>query len=193
MIEAAASWLIEGMEGATVVARLRDHYAKRGECKVTTLNGVLSRVRGRVIERHTPDLAAIEPYEAAAEFLTKPLREQLAIKRACPDWGEASAVLAGLELLPSTMQTFRLTDDERGALEARAKQQVERRNRTLYVIPRGDDVVRTVERMLEQPEMPTVVLALLLATGRRSVEILSPRTKFEPGPTPYTTPCSTAN
>ena len=84
MINEAATRLLEGADGADVVAQLRAYCArqsKENECKVTTLNRMLTHVRGRVMEQFLPDLSTLEVYPEAAEFLAKSLRDQVAIRR----------------------------------------------------------------------------------------------------------------
>ena len=83
--------------------------------------------------------------------------------------------------------TFRLSEEERNEFAQLQNRQLEKRNQTLLVISHGDTVLQLLAAKLARPEgsLSSIILPLMLATGRRMTEILSPVTEFHPGPTPY--------
>ena len=195
MIDAAASLLLDNTEGHAVLSQIRHHckeQSKDNECKLTTLNRTLTRVRERVMQQYTPDLRALEPYQNQTEvhrFLSKPLADQVAIQRSNPpEWEtDAKAALQSVQLQPASMVTFRLSEAERFEFSKMQLRQLETKNATLFVVTRGDEILQLITEMLSKTHgnLQSIILPLLLATGRRMTEILSPRSKFEPGPTPY--------
>ena len=202
MIQRAVQKLVIETPGADVVSWLRNqfvdvHRAADGkERTISSLNSTVTRVRNAVISgnhrasKYDPfplQLHASNNKEIAA-FLAAPLGDQLAIQKAhakTPTWSAAAeACLGQIQLLPKSMETFKVTKEQTLLMRKAQEQSVTRKNECIIVIPDAVALLKTLEQMLtsSQPHdyNPRLVLPLLLASGRRLTEVCSPRSVFDP-------------
>ena len=188
---AAAQKLIAGVPGYEVRAEL-----EQTNRKLSSLSSTMSRVRSIVVEaghRHAEyeaSTAALRVYErqtAVAVFLIAPLSMQLSTQRshaASPSWpAEVEEALRQVKLLPSNMDSFSLTRFETLQLKKQQEEALISKNEAVITVPNAATVLKRVEEILESAETvgSTAVLAvcLLIASGRRTAEILNGRSRFE--------------
>ena len=107
--------MIDGTSGADVMAELSKTHRTLG-----SLNTAMSLVRAEVIRRgpfhDNSELRTHADNPDVVAFLDAPLKEQVAIQRSHAyrqTWSEdEEAALAGLKLLPDSMASFRLTNEQ---------------------------------------------------------------------------------
>lgn len=119
-------------------------------------------------------------------FLSLPPREQYQIQRAHasrPTWSPAAeAALAALQILPPSLDAFRL--GKRDALDLKRKREaaVVAKNETLLVVPHATALLDAALMMLEaatpRHSYARLILPLLLVSGRRLAEITNGRSAF---------------
>ena len=189
---AAAQKLIAGTPGYEVRAEL-----EKTNVKLSSLSSTMSRVRSIVVEAGHRDpeyeqscapLRAFESDPAVAEFLTAPLAKQLSTQRshaATPSWSEEIEVaLSQVKLLPSNMDSFALTRFESLELKRQQETALLVKNQSVIVVQNAGRVLKRVEEVLESAAMvkdtATLVIALLIVSGRRTGELLNGRSVFEP-------------
>ena len=188
---AAAQKLIAGVPGYEVRAEM-----EQTNVKLSSLSSTMSRVRSVVVEaghRHadyeasTAALRAYEKQTAVATFLIAPLSMQLSTQRshaASPSWpAEVEEALRQVKLLPSNMDSFCLSRFETLQLKKQQEEALISKNEAVITVPNAATVLKRVEEILESAETvgSTAVLAvcLLIASGRRTAEILNGRSRFE--------------
>lgn len=188
---AAAQKLIAGVPGYEVRAEL-----EQTNRKLSSLSSTMSRVRSIVVEaghRHAEyeqsctSLRAYENDPGVSAFLIAPLAKQLSTQRshaAWPSWtDEIENALRQVKLLPSNMDSFCLTRFETLQLKKRQEEALICKNEAVITVPNAAAVLKRVEEILESAETvgSTAVLAvcLLIASGRRTAEIVNGRSRFE--------------
>lgn len=104
-------------------------------------------------------------------------------KSLCENFSDKKVVdaFAKLRILPANFDTFRINMDEADTCKTTSRRK--RLRRKPLDIPDLDAVFDHARQVLKAPEKrrkPEVVLALMLASGRRETEILNGRSRFEP-------------
>lgn len=200
MIDDAAQMLIAGKPGHEVMDYLRRTFVNEERdtprC-LSGLNSTMSLVRSAVIARGVRDPSyddrALRTYAGNAEiasFLGAPLAKQCKLQRAhaaLPSWGDAAeTALSALQILPASMNTFKLSKGEALQLKIDQEQAQMRKNEDLSII-RIDDAPHLLKMAtwLLETAHPTdtyarLILPLLLCTGRRLTEICGGKSAFAP-------------
>ena len=194
-----AQQLLDGVNGAIVKERLRYTYADgtRTEPRpISSLHSEMTNVRKAVSCRglrsadYDPstlrELAVSEPDIAA--FLSAPIGVQMAIQESHatkPTWShEAELALASLQLQSRTMESFKLSHEEVIELKRQQEAAVVAKNDNPITVP--DYVLKAVTTMLENatPDQSyaSLILPLLLVTGRRTAELCNGKSIFAPAP-----------
>ena len=192
--------LIDGVEGSEVIQQMKQRGGE--EYKTSSLSSMVSRIKHLFLKgnhRH-PDfymsslhlrkLSQTEP--AVATFFSNGLEEQERIKRTrdTSNWsGEARYALAKLELLPPNMKTFKPDTESRDQLKEEAKYSVGEKVERLIKIENAAALLEEVWKILStvtvEDRIAKIVLPLLFATGRRSIELLNGKSTFESMRNPY--------
>lgn len=199
LIQQYSQELIDGVDGATVKDRLRYAFADGTHDQPRTLaslHAMMTQVREEVVARGirsaeynpTALLALSHAEPDITAFLSAPLNVQVAIQRSHaskPSWSpEAECELGQLQILPKSMNTFKLTSAE--SLEFKQKQEVAQleKNESVIVVPEGRQLVKVVLSMLEaahpSQSYASLVLPLAIVTGRRMSELLNGQSSFAP-------------
>jgi hypothetical protein len=122
--------------------------------------------------------------KAVAEFFCIPLAKQLEAQRLdAPGWSTgARDALAALRLLPSNLSTFKLIDGQTASLKQHSAEALERKTSTLIVVKTTDLLLDEARAVIEgansTTHMPTLTVALLLVSGRRTAEITNGNSIF---------------
>jgi hypothetical protein len=122
--------------------------------------------------------------KAVAEFFCLPLAKQLEAQRLdAPGWcKEARDARAALRLLPSNLSTFKLIDGQTASLKQNSAEALERKTSTLIVVTTTDLLLDEARAVIEgansTTHMPTLTVALLLVSGRRTAEITNGNSIF---------------
>ena len=201
VIQHAAQQLIDGVDGKQVMEKLRYAFVDERRTQPRTLaslNATMTQVRAEVMARgvRSPSydpttllaLSRAEPDIVA--FLGAPLNVQCDIQRhhtTHPSWSPAAELaLSQLQLLPVSMNTFRLPDAQ--SLELKRNQELAqlRKNESVIVVSDAKALLQAAVVMLERAN-PThsyasLVIPLALVTGRRAVELLNGKSTFHPSP-----------
>ena len=196
-IREAIDQLRSGTPGHEVKERLRQ--LPNGFRTLSSLNSVMSEVRCAIYDSHTPQIddTVLEEYAASARltvaeeisaFLNAPLREQVRIqKKTNPTWpAPAEQALQSMQLLPPSLDTFKLTNAEEEELKDFQTEALIRKNETLIDVDAAQ-LLAHVTTVLEQAKGTPVRLlsALLLASGRRTCEIANGRSIFTAAERPH--------
>ena len=198
----AATALLNGAPVESVLQELKLTY--------TTLESqkwAICEVRRAVLESNTlpaeyddSALRSLPPTEEIAEFLSADLKRKHEIQAAHRPghyahntWGDAAEqALAGLRLLPSTMDGFRLTSEESNQLRRQQEETLITKHQSRVILIRDSAAhLRTWETMLQNatPELsfPALILPLIAVSGRRISELTNGQSDFTPLPgTHYT-------
>jgi integrase len=188
MIQQAAQALIDGTDGAAVMAELSKTHRTLG-----SLNTAMSLVRAEVMSRgHLPSYDDSELRKHAdnpevVAFLDAPLKDQVAIQRAHayrPTWSEgAEAALACLDLLPESMASFRLTNEQNLELKQAHDAALVSRNERVVTISDAEKMLKRARELLATAKttdtFAKLVLPLALCTGRRMSELLGGHARFD--------------
>jgi hypothetical protein len=206
MIETAAEMLVNGTPGTRVMEFLRHEFvdATRVEPRtLSSMNSVMSLVRSAVIARGVRsrdyDDSALRAFASSnteiESFLNAPLGEQCKIQRSHasnPSWGEpAETALRQLQLLPKTMDSFRLSETQALQLKIDQEKAQIRKNECSNIIhiDHGPCLLKRAIWLLATARttdsFARLILPLLLCTGRRLSEIVNGRSSFEPVAHPY--------
>ena len=193
--------LLNGEAGDTVLADLRAVPVGDGTYTLNSLNNAISAIRGVVMDagHRSPEYEAganaLRTYvheDGVGAFLDAPLKTQCATQRihkSKPTWSAAAEhALQAIRLLPSNMDSFKVSHEEVVAMKrAQAAAQLAR-NQSPLVIADAPRLLKVATAMLETAKSSdsyaTLVLPLLLVSGRRSCEILSARSTFAPAAHP---------
>ena len=102
-----------------------------------------------------------------------------------------NAATTRIRKLAAAPKSFRLSREEVLAFKRRGEDAVLAKSESPILIPNGDELVSMITGMLETATVhtsnPKLIFPLLLASGRRLTEILSPRSVFSPHPHPFYT------
>jgi hypothetical protein len=195
--DAAVRRLLSGEDGASVVADLRPLYT------VQSLGTVVCHVKRRVLEEgykwplfETSKEEALAPLRAfaheagVAEFLEADLLAQVTqqrVHRSHRTWSAAAeAALAALRLLPPSMAAFRISEEETVEIKAQKGAALEKRLQNVLVVSEAGRLLERMDALLRGATAADpycyLVGALLLASGRREIEIMnacSGRSRFQ--------------
>ena len=196
MIQSCATKLLSGVDGHIVMDELRKHYKS-----LHSLDSISSKVRQRVIAQGRSELyddTALRRFdneEAVQLFLNAPLKEQCAIRRSYlwrtpPFSDEAANELQKIQLLPTSLDTFHMGRIEMIELKRRKEIALLKKNETLIVITDAEHLLKIAIQHLHSASPSssdaTLILPLLLVSGRRTAEICNGKSVFTPsdiGPT----------
>ena len=187
MIQQAAQALIDGTDGAGVIAELSKTQRTLG-----SLNTAMSLVRAEVMSRghlafyDDSELRKHADNPEVQAFLDAPLKDQVAIQRAHayrPTWSEGEeAALAGLKLLPESMESFRLTNEQNLELKQAHEAALVARNERVVTISDAEKMLKRARELLTTAKttdtFAKLVLPLALVTGRRMSELLGGHARF---------------
>ena len=186
MRQQAAQALIDGTSGADVMAELSKTHRTLG-----SLNTAMSLVRAEVIRRGPfHDNSELRTHAGNPEvqaFLDAPLKEQVAIQRSHAHrqtWSEdEEAALAGLKLLPDSMASFRLTNEQNLELKQAHELALVARNERVVTISDAEKMLKRARELLATAKttdtFAKIVLPLALCTGRRMSELLGGHARFD--------------
>ena len=195
MINAAAQALVDGKDGVEVMANM-----SRSQRTLGSLNTAMSLVRKAVLERgRLPEYDDNELRKAAADdsevqaFLNAPLSEQVAIQKMHtrkPTWSTgAESALARMKLLPDSMNSFHLSDEQNLELKLAHERALVARNERVVTICDAEKMLGRARELLASAKTENtfarIVLPLALCTGRRMSELLGGHARFEPTEDPY--------
>ena len=199
-----ASKLLNGVDGATVKEELRRTFVdearmeKKEQRTLASLHSMMTEVRNEVMARgirspsYDPSpltsLAANEPDVAA--FLAAPVSLQVEIQRhhlSKPSWSSAAECeLAKLQILPMSMNTFKLSQAECVSLKQQQERALMKKNENCVVVADATKLLKTVTTMLDyahtKQSFATLVFPLAIVSGRRQAELLNGRSIFSPSP-----------
>ena len=194
--------LLDGVDGAAVKEELRRTFVdearmeKQEQRTISSLHSVMTDVRAEVMSRNirSPSydpsplsaLAANEPDVAA--FLAAPVKLQVEIQRhhsSKPSWSpDAERELAKLQILPVSMNTFKLSQAECVALKQLQEAALMKKNENCVVVTDATNLLKTVTQMLEKAQshhsFAALVFPLALVSGRRQSELLNGQSTFAP-------------
>ena len=193
--EDAAQALLNGMEGSEVIKK---HMRKSDGSPFTTStlsNQVSQTLLGHFIPIASPHpdfylsslwlrkIAQRQPY-VMNFFSTYTLRQQYDVIKKPPDsWSqEGKNALKSVKLLPENVNSFKLTRDENDELKQERGETREKNSSVIVEVDDANSLLREVKQVLENAsdETPwtTLCVCLLLASGRRTCEILSGLSSF---------------
>ena len=185
-MQQAAQALIDGTSGADVMAELSKTHRTLG-----SLNTAMSLVRAEVIRRgpfhDNSELRTHADNPDVVAFLDAPLKEQVAIQRSHAyrqTWSEdEEAALAGLKLLPDSMASFRLTNEQNLELKQAHELALVARNERVVTISDAEKMLKRARELLATAKttdtFAKIVLPLALCTGRRMSELLGGHARFD--------------
>ena len=199
-IDSVAQMIVSGVAAATALDKLKATYTTPG-----SLNSAMSRVRAAILdsghrcaEYDDSELRKLGDATVNATvnaFLALPPREQYQIQRAhasrTTSWSpRAEAALARLRILPPALDAFRLSDRDTLALKRKREAAVVAKNESLLVVPDAAALLGAAAAALQaatpRDSYATVLLPLLLVSGRRLSEIANGRSTFTPLPHEHT-------
>ena len=154
MINAAAQALVDGKDGVEVMANM-----SRSQRTLGSLNTAMSLVRKAVLERgRLPEYDDNELRKAAADdsevqaFLNAPLSEQVAIQKMHtrkPTWSTgAESALARMKLLPDSMNSFHLSDEQNLELKLAHERALVARNERVVTICDAEKMLGRARELL---------------------------------------------
>ena len=170
--------------------------AKRILCNTyDSLNSVRSKmttIRDLVFKETPPmDVSGIleletDPPESMHVFVNSSRKQQYKIQRnhaSNPTWSEeAENYLVSLEIVPACITGLVLTKRECNQLQQKSEQAVVDANMHPYVIEEGDKLISQIEEKMkgatEHDSIGDLAISILLATGRRTCEILNGASSF---------------
>lgn len=194
--EEAARALLKGMEGSEVIEKHMRKADGSAFATSTLSNQVSQTLLGHFIpkaSRH-PDfyLSSLglrkiaQSHANVMHFFAYTLREQYDVIKTPPDsWSqEAKKALKSIKLLPDNVNSFKLTRDENIELKIERGDQREKNSNVIVEVDDANSLLREVKQVLENAsdETPwtTLCMCLLIASGRRTIEILNGQSTFSP-------------
>ena len=199
-----AQLLLDGTDGATVKEQMRyafvdqERVAKKEQRTISSLHSMMTDVRAEVMSRNIRSssydpsplaaLAVSEPDIAA--FLSAPVQLQCEIQRhhaSKPSWSPAAErELTKLQILPSSMDTFKLSQAECVALKQQQEAAIMAKNENCIVVQDATALLKTVTSMLENAQsnhsFAALVFPLAIVCGRRQTELLNGKSTLSPSP-----------
>ena len=185
--------VVNGVEGSEVIKCMKRRDGS--EYKTSSLISEVSRIKKMVMEgdhrnpdfdRESLSLRKFAEKEAdVASFFELGLVEQESIqrKRKTNNWsGPARYALSQLQILPVNMNTFKVDEDTSNRAKDQSRLGLERKVALLIRIDNTRELLHELWNLLDvtvNDTIPRIVLPLLLATGRRTVEIFRPESSFE--------------
>ena len=194
-IDSIAQMIMSGVAASTALDELKATYTTPG-----SLNSAMSRVRAAILdsghrcaEYDDSELRKLGDATVNA-FLALPPREQYQIQRAHasrPSWlPRSEAALARLRILPPALDAFRLSDRDTLALKRKREAAVVAKNESLLVVPDAAALLGAAAAALQaatpRDSYATLLLPLLLVSGRRLSEIANGRSTFTQLPHEHT-------
>jgi len=204
MIQQFVQLLLDGVDGSAVKEQMRYAFvdearvANKEQRTVASLHAMMTDVRAAVMARgvrspsYDPSalmaLSANEPDIAA--FLAAPVKLQCEIQRhhaSKPSWSAAAErELARLQILPASMNTFKLSQSECVALKQQQEAALMAKNENCVVVHAATALLKTVTAMLDNAKpsqsFAALVFPLALVSGRRQAELLNGQSTFAPSP-----------
>ena len=195
MIEAVATELLNGASADHAIATLKETYTTEG-----SLSNAMSRVRASILDRNQPP-AEYDPSElqglASPEieaFLCLPMRDQYKIQRdhrTRSSWGpDAEQALSRLQILPKSLDSFRLQKEETLTLKRQREESLLTKNDHLLEFDLRkllDTCTAMLETAAPTHSFPRLILPLLAVSGRRFGELVNGRSTFAPTTHPHYT------
>ena len=199
-----AQLLLDGVDGDTVKERMRyafvdeDREARKEQRTLSSLHSMMTSIRAAVMARNIrspsydpsalQDLASAEPDVSA--FLASPVALQCEIQRhhaSKPSWSaDAESALAALQILPASMNTFKLSQSECVALKQQQEAAIMKKNENCVVVANATALLKTATSMLESANssqsFAALVFPLAIVSGRRQAELLNGQSTFTPSP-----------
>lgn len=189
-IDVLANRVLDGdISAETAKAELSTAYAS-----LNTVRAKLTTMRQLIMDKSPPvDAGAllhtrdVDPEEVRA-FCTATRKEQLATQRQHArhrTWGaRAEEALASLEIVPACMAGLALTRQEAMQVQRASEAQVLNANCNPFVIEHTDVLLAQIEERMRAARvddpLAELTVPLLLATGRRTVEIMNGVSTFAP-------------
>ena len=163
----------------TMVSNLRSKFIKTGHKSIDCYNSSLAL---RKFAHLVAEEDAMEA-KAVAEFFGTTLEEQLEFQRGdAPGWSTgARDALAAVRLLPSNMTTFKLTHEQNTELKRNQSEGLERKTSNVRVVATIDLLLDEAKAILDSAntaDMPTLIGAVLVVTGRWTAEITNGHSTF---------------
>ena len=193
----AARALANGMEGSDVIEK----YMRKldgSKFSISTLSNQLSQVLLDhylpIAIRHTNFYGSSLGLRKIAQsdprvmpfFSSYSLRNQYDVIKNPPDSfsDKAKNALRAIKLLPDNVYSFKLTHDESVELKVERGEKRERDSSVIVEVDYANALLREVKYILENAsdETPwtTLCVCLLIASGRRTIEILNGQSMFSP-------------
>lgn len=194
-IKVGVQLLLNGTDGTAVVAQLL-----KEQKSTAAVNTAMNRIRNAVYatnfepdEYDDSELRTHEDEPGVAAFLNSNLKTKVKLQKRhaiTKTWSpEAEVALAGLELLPRSMSTFRLDDTVNRQMKKDRTERLRIKNSTMLKI-QAAELIELAKRALERASPTSTIsdlaLSLLVVSGRRTSEILSGASRFEPTGHPNT-------
>ena len=186
-----AKALMEGdLSTQQVVRKLREAYPD----SMHTVTAKMSNIRALVLAASSPmDATALlaleeDPPESMLAFANASRAEQYAIQRqhnSTPSWSSAAeSMLASLDILPPCVKDLVLTKRESNAMQRAKEEAVKKSNMNPYLVEETDKLLFEMEESMRNAK-PTdswggLAIPILLATGRRTAEIMDGKSQFQP-------------
>jgi len=186
-IEVLAKALEDGDKSADEVKRLLcDVYPSMNSVrtKMTTIRDLVFKLNPPIDARA---LLELESDPSVSIFVNSSRKDQCAIQRQHennPTWSEAAEnLLASFDIVPACIKGLVLTKRECNQVQRKSEQAVVDANMNPYLIEEGDKLLSQIEeKMRAANDSIGLAISILLATGRRTVEILNGVSSFNPVP-----------
>jgi len=164
---------------STMVSNLRSKFIKTGHKSIDCYNSSLALRKFAHLEAEEDATEA----KAVAEFFGTTLEAQLEFQRGeAPGWSTgARDALAAVRLLPPNMNTFKLTHEQNTELKRKQAEGLERKTSTVRVVATVDlllDEAKAVLDSANKADMLTLIVAVMVVTGRRTAEITNGHSTF---------------
>jgi hypothetical protein len=194
--EEAATALLDGMEGFEVIEK----HMRKSDGSSFTISTLSNQLSQTLLDHYLPiasphpdfyrsslSLRKISQSDAnAMNFFSYALRQQYDIIRKPPDsWSkEAKNALKSIKLLPENVNSFKLTRDENVELKKERGETREKNSSVIVEVQDANALLREVKQILENASGETpwtkLCMCLLIASGRRTCEILGGLSCFSP-------------
>ena len=187
-IEALAKSLVDHDKSADEVKRLLcELYPSMHSVrtKMTTFRDLVFEASPQIDARA---LLELESDPSVRIFVNSSRKDQCAIQRQHennPTWSEAAEnLLASFDIVPACIKGLVLTKRECNQLQRKSEQAVVDANMNPYLIEDGDKLLSQIEEKMRaaNDSISGLAISILLATGRRTVEILNGVSSFNPVP-----------
>ena len=189
LVKDAANMILDDTPAEDVIRFLRQR------CKtLSSLNSVMSLVRTEVLkegnrhkEYNDTEMRKHIAVPGVSQFLGSSLRDQYKIQKAhasCPTWpSDVEEALKRMRLGPAALNGFYLSRNETVELKRKQEDNQKLKNESVIVVQEAGKLIGRMQDILRSASSTNcaehLALSLLLASGRRMVEILNGRSTFE--------------